>query len=109
MADRVHVAANGGNYRPFTIRREDTLQLRGFERERTDSQFTAVSNLNILVNLPSLFIPDIKLGLLGFFDSGFYYEDSTYNGILFSTVAALYLDIFGAFHGGIRYNYLLTG
>ena len=109
LADRIRIAANGGSYRPFTIRREDALQLRGFERERTDSRFTAVNNMDIRINLPSLFIPDIKLGLLGFFDSGFYYEDSSYNGTLFSTGAALYLDLFGAFQGGVRYNYLLKG
>ncbi len=109
LADRVRLALSGGEYRTFTIRREDALQLRGFERERTDSRFTAVNNLEIRANLPSLFTPDIKFGLLGFFDSGFYYEDSSYNGTLFSTGAALYIDLFGAFQGGIRYNYLLTG
>lgn len=109
LADRIRVAHNGGGYRTFTVRREDALQLRGIERERQDSRFTAVNNLDLRMNLPSLFIPDLKFGILGFFDSGYYYEDTSYNGTYFSTGAALYLDIFGAFQGGIRYNYLLSG
>ena len=109
LADRIRAAYTDGSYRTYSIRLENAAEVRGIEKVRMDSKFTAVNNFEIRFNLPSLFIPDIKPGLLTYFDAGYYYEDSSYSGTVLSTGAGLYVDLFGAFQGGIRYNYLVNG
>ncbi len=109
LADRVRTAYTDGSYRTYSIRLENAAEVRGIEKARLDSRFTAVNNFEIRFNLPSLFIPDIKPGLLTYFDAGYYYEDSSYSGTVMSTGAGLYVDLFGAFQGGVRYDYLIDG
>ncbi len=109
LADRIRTAYTDGSYRTYSIRLDNSARVRGIEKERLDSRFTAVNNLEFRFNLPSLFIPDIKPGILTYLDAGYYYEDSSYNGAVMSTGAGLYLDLFGAFQGGVRYDYLLLG
>lgn len=107
LADRVKLAYTDGDYRPYNIRQENAASIRGIEEERLDSKLTIVNNFELRYNLPALFIPDLMFGLLTYFDAGYYYEDASYNGTVFSAGAGLYLDLFGAFQGGIRYDYLL--
>ncbi len=108
LADRIRGAYTDGGYRPYNIRYENSAAVRGIERERFDSKFTAVNNMEIRFNLPSLFSRDIKFGILTYFDSGYYYEDSSYNGTIFSVGTGIYLDLFGYFQGGVRYDHLLN-
>ncbi len=108
LADRIKTAYTDGDYRPYNIRHQNAAAVRGIERERFDSKFTAVNNMEIRCNLPSLFFKDIKFGILAYFDSGYYYEDSSYNGTIFSAGTGIYLDLFGYFQGGLRYDHLIN-
>lgn len=109
LADRVRGAYTEGSYRPYSIRLENAAEVRGIEKERLDSRFTAVNNLELRFNLPSIILSDVKPGILTYFDVGYYYENSSCNGTVLSTGAGLYLDLFVAFQGGLRYDYLLKG